>query len=63
MNSKQSTKSIIFNYFIGGSDGELVTQEDTIFVSGMANDIDEEALCKHFGAIGIIKVKFPLGLI
>lgn len=38
-----------------GSDG-MVTQEDTIFVSGMDPSISEEEICQHFGAIGIIKV-------
>lgn len=39
----------------GGNDG-MVTQEDTIFVSGMDPSISEEEICQHFGAIGIIKV-------
>lgn len=34
----------------------MVTQEDTIFVSGMDSSISEEEICQHFGAIGIIKV-------
>jgi len=34
----------------------MVTQEDTIFVSGMDPSISEEEICQHFGAIGIIKV-------
>lgn len=34
----------------------MVTQEDTIFVSGMNTEITEEEICEHFGAIGIIKV-------
>ncbi|XP_043264423.1 RNA-binding protein cabeza isoform X4 [Colletes gigas] len=38
----------------GGNDG-MVTQEDTIFVSGMDPSISEEEICEHFGAIGIIK--------
>nr|XP_034176667.1 RNA-binding protein cabeza-like isoform X3 [Osmia lignaria] len=38
----------------GGNDG-MVTQEDTIFVSGMDPSISEEEICQHFGAIGIIK--------
>lgn len=33
----------------------MVTQEDTIFVSGMDPSISEEEICQHFGAIGIIK--------
>jgi len=41
----------------GGSDG-MVTQEDTIFVSGMDPSISEEEICQHFGAIGVIKVCF-----
>lgn len=35
----------------------MITQEDTIFVSGMNIDITEEEICQHFGAIGLIKVK------
>ncbi|XP_011351863.1 RNA-binding protein cabeza isoform X2 [Ooceraea biroi] len=38
----------------GGGDG-MVTQEDTIFVSGMDPSISEEEICQHFGAIGVIK--------
>lgn len=34
----------------------MVTQEDTIFVSGMDSEITEEEICQHFGAIGLIKV-------
>jgi RNA-binding protein FUS len=34
----------------------MVTQEDTIFVSGMDATITEEEICQHFGAIGLIKV-------
>lgn len=40
----------------GGGDG-MVTQEDTIFVSGMDPSISEEEICSHFGAIGVIKVR------
>lgn len=40
----------------GGGDG-MVTQEDTIFVSGMDPTISEEEICQHFGAIGVIKVR------
>lgn len=35
----------------------MVTQEDTIFVSGMDPSISEEEICQHFGAIGVIKVR------
>ncbi|CAB0031377.1 unnamed protein product [Trichogramma brassicae] len=38
-----------------GSDN-MVTQEDTIFVSGMDSQITEEEICQHFGAIGLIKL-------
>lgn len=34
----------------------MVTQEDTIFVSGMDPSISEDEICQHFGAIGVIKV-------
>lgn len=36
--------------------GDMVTQEDTIFVSGMSLETTEEEIASHFGAIGIIKV-------
>lgn len=36
----------------------MVTQEDTIFVSGMNPQSTEEDIAEHFGAIGIIKVNF-----
>lgn len=45
----------------GGSDsgsnsgGDMVTQEDTIFVSGMDPRCDEEEIGRHFGQIGLIK--------
>lgn len=35
----------------------MVTQEDTIFVSGMDTETTEDEIANHFGAIGIIKVK------
>lgn len=34
----------------------MVVQEDTVFVSGMDSDINEDDIANHFGAIGIIKV-------
>jgi RNA-binding protein FUS len=41
----------------GGAGGnDMVTQEDTIFVSGMNPDTTEEEMAVHFGAIGVIKV-------
>lgn len=40
----------------GGNNDNMVTQEDTIFVSGMNPDITEEDIADHFGSIGIIKV-------
>jgi len=43
----------------GGGDG-MVTQEDTIFVSGMDPSISEEEICQHFGAIGVIKVRIRI---
>lgn len=35
----------------------MITQEDTIFISGMNTDATEEDIATHFGAIGIIKVR------
>lgn len=34
----------------------MITQEDTIFVSGMNTQASEDDIAAHFGAIGIIKV-------
>lgn len=34
----------------------MITQEDTIFVSGMNPQTTEDDIANHFGAIGIIKV-------
>lgn len=45
---------------ISGDDGDMVTQEDTIFVQGMNPQTDEDEIAKHFGAIGIIKVRSKL---
>lgn len=46
--------------FIGsggsGSGSDMVTQEDTIFVSGMNPQTTEDDIASHFGTIGIIKV-------
>lgn len=41
-----------------GGSGDMVTQEDTIFVSGMDPETTEDEIANHFGAIGIIKVKY-----
>lgn len=51
--------SIVFIGSSGGGDGgadDMVTQEDTIFVSGMNPAATEDDIANHFGAIGIIKV-------
>lgn len=34
----------------------MIVQEDTIFVSGMSPETNEDEIANHFGAIGIIKV-------
>lgn len=34
----------------------MVVQVDTIFVSGMNQDLNEEDIADHFGSIGLIKV-------
>lgn len=39
-----------------GGSGDMVTQEDTVFIQGMNPSTTEDELCRHFGAIGIIKV-------
>ncbi|XP_017155984.1 RNA-binding protein cabeza isoform X2 [Drosophila miranda] len=38
-----------------GGSGDLITQDDTIFVSGMDTNTTEQDIETHFGAIGIIK--------
>lgn len=38
----------------GGSN--LVIQQDTVFVSGMNPDCNEDEIAQHFGSIGVIKV-------
>lgn len=42
------------------SGGDMITQEDTVFIQGMNPTTTEDELCQHFGAIGIIKVHFFL---
>lgn len=31
-------------------------QQDTVFVSGLPDDVTEEEIASHFGAIGLIKI-------
>ncbi|XP_021918776.1 nucleolin-like isoform X6 [Zootermopsis nevadensis] len=38
-----------------GDRGDMITQEDTVFVSGMNPALTEEDIQQHFGAIGVIK--------
>ncbi|PSN34442.1 hypothetical protein C0J52_21641 [Blattella germanica] len=38
-----------------GDRGDMITQEDTVFVSGMSPAMTEEDIQQHFGAIGVIK--------
>lgn len=40
----------------GGGGGEMIVQEDTVFISGMDQNLTEEDIAAHFGAIGVIKV-------
>ena len=42
---------------MGGGQTMETVQEDTIFISGMNPDSNEDEIAQHFGAIGIIKVK------
>lgn len=51
----QSNSNIQFANKIYFTDN-LVVQVDTIFVSGMNPDLNEEDIADHFGSIGIIKV-------
>lgn len=37
-------------------DGNLVIQQDTVFVSGMDPSFTEDDIADHFGSIGIVKV-------
>lgn len=50
---KATTKKTICKLFIGGA--EVMTQDDTIFVSGMDAEVTENDINDHFGSIGIIK--------
>lgn len=34
----------------------MIVQEDTVFISGMDPNLNEEDIAAHFGAIGVIKV-------
>ena len=43
-----------------GSAGEMVTQEDTIFVAGMDVNTSENDIAGNFGAIGLIKVRVAI---
>jgi RNA recognition motif-containing protein len=38
----------------------MITQEDTVFVSGMSPAMTEDDIQQHFGAIGVIKVSTPI---
>lgn len=40
----------------GGGSGEMIVQQDTIFVSGMDPSVTEDDIASHFGQIGVIKV-------
>lgn len=40
--------------------GDMVTQEDTVFIQGMNPSTTEDELCQHFGSIGIIKVSVSM---
>jgi RNA-binding protein FUS len=42
-----------------GDRGDMITQEDTVFVSGMSPAMTEDDIQQHFGAIGVIKVSTP----
>ena len=59
--------NVINKIFVAGNSGagfappaasssDMITQEDTNFVSGMNPSITESEIHSHFGAIGIIKV-------
>lgn len=59
--SKSRTSSLQYGSvgacFTGyGDRGDMITQEDTVFVSGMSPAMTEEDIQQHFGAIGVIKV-------
>ena len=42
-----------------GTDCDMTTQQDTIFVQGLPTEIDERSLEQFFGQIGVIKVNNP----
>jgi len=39
-----------------GGDRELQETPDTVFISGLSSNIEEDDLLAHFGSIGVIKV-------
>ena len=45
-----------------GGDKELQETPDTVFITGLSQNIVEEDLTAHFGSIGIIKVWIHLNL-
>lgn len=51
-----STCYVWFVFAGGGGSGDMMEMVDTIFVSGLPDDIDEDGLVQHFGSIGVIKV-------
>ena len=40
--------------------GDLIVQQDTIFISGMDPHTTENQIVSHFGAIGVIKVNIEM---
>ena len=36
----------------------MVKQEDTIFITGMPEHVQENDIAQHFGSIGVIKVSW-----
>ena len=54
---QNSACKLIKEWFAGyGDRGDMITQEDTVFVSGMSPALTEEDIQQHFGSIGVIKV-------
>ena len=42
--------------FSDASEGDIITQEDTVFVQGLDESATVEQVSAHFGQIGMIKV-------
>ena len=47
--------------FASASEGDIITQEDTVFVQGLDESATPEQIAAHFGQIGMVKVYCVMG--